>query len=296
MAVDRSGAQDAQLLEDHRARNDELLHRLLDVAAQVHERLAGGSDVLQPLLQRVASLAVLRGGADGAQMLDQRADVARDGHLVVVEDDDHRGLRLTDAVERLERHAAGQGGVSDERDHLLVAARKVARHGNAVRDGQGVGGMPRGMHVAGALAGLREARDTAVLAQRAEPLEPSRDQLVGVGLVAHVEHEFVMGAVDHAVHGEDDLHRAERRGDVPACLRRHADDLLADLVREDPEFLVVEQLKVGRRRHCVENALLLHDASVSSNLVRKRARVRAGGLLGGGIVGPPFGGIGLDVG
>ena len=116
--------------------------------------------------------------------------------------------------------------------------------------------MARGMHVVGALAGLREAGEASVGAQRLELLEAARDQLVRIGLMAHVEDEPVARAVQHAVHGQDDLHGTERRAHVTARLRRHGHDLLAYLAGEDGELFVGQQLEVGRRRDHVENAMV----------------------------------------
>ena len=98
--------------------------------------------------------------------------------------------------------------------------------------------MPRRMHVVGAFARTGKARDAVVGAQRVEAVAPPRHELVRIRLMSHVEDELVLGSVDEAVHGEDDLHRAERRGDMSACLRRGGDDLLADLLGEDAQLVL----------------------------------------------------------
>ena len=125
--IDGRRAQDAQLLEDHRARNDELLHRFLHVAPEIGERRAERAAAFQLFLQRVARLTILRGSAHVAQMLHERAHVARNGHLVVVQDDDKRRLRLADVVQGLERHATRKGRVADDGHNLFGASPQVAR-------------------------------------------------------------------------------------------------------------------------------------------------------------------------
>jgi hypothetical protein len=57
----------------------------------------------------------------------------RDRHLVVVEQHDEPRAEVPGVVERLERHAAGQGPVADDRHHVLVPANRVARLGDAER-------------------------------------------------------------------------------------------------------------------------------------------------------------------
>ena len=106
VSVNRRRAHDAQLLEDHGVGNDELLHRFLRVAPEVHEGAAEGARLLHSLLHAVARRAVRRRCAQIAKVLHECADVARDGHLVVVQDNDHGKLGLPDVVERLEGHAS----------------------------------------------------------------------------------------------------------------------------------------------------------------------------------------------
>ncbi len=284
VAVERGRAHDAELFEDHGMRNDELLHRFLHVAPDVGERLAHGARAFQMLLHVVARLTVLRGRAHGAEVLHERADVVRDGHLVVVEDDDHGRLGLPDVVERLERHAAGQRRVADERDHLLVGAGQIARLRQAERDRQRVGRMPGEMRVVRTFGRLRESGQATVGAQRVEALEPTRHQLVRIGLMPHVEDDVVLRAVELGMQGQDDLHRAERRGHMPARLRRGRDDFLANLARQYRELLVGEELQVGGAGNHVQYALIVHampfehDALCPCACIMRRRR-RRGPLL-----------------
>ena len=210
MTVYGRRAQDAQLFENHRARDDELLHRLLHVASEVRKRAAESPAALERLLHGVAGLAILRRGSHVTEVLHERAHVARDGHLVIVEDDHHGRLRLADVVERFERHTARQGRVADDGHDLLVAAREFARLRQTERHRQRVGRMTRRMHVVGALVGLRKPGQAAVGAQRAEIIEAAGDQLMRISLVPNVEHDLVVRAIEHAVQGQDDLHRAQR--------------------------------------------------------------------------------------
>ena len=53
--------------------------------------------------------------------------------------------------------------------------------------------------------------DAAELAQRAEPVQAPREQLVGVGLVARVPDDAVGGAVEDAMERDGQLHHGPRR-------------------------------------------------------------------------------------
>ena len=58
VSVNRRRAHNAQLLENHGVGNDELLHRFLRVAPEVHEGAAEGARLLHSLLHAVARRAV----------------------------------------------------------------------------------------------------------------------------------------------------------------------------------------------------------------------------------------------
>ena len=63
-----------------------------------------------------------------------------------------------------------------------------------------------------------EAGEAAVLAQRREAVAAAGQELVDVGLVAHVPDELVAGAVEDAVQGDRQLDDAEVRRQVAAVL------------------------------------------------------------------------------
>ena len=92
----------------------------------IGDGLAHRSAALQVLLHVIARLTVLRRCAHITQVLHERANVVRDGHLVVVQDDDHGRLSLADIVQSLERHATGKRRIADERNDLLVGTRQIA--------------------------------------------------------------------------------------------------------------------------------------------------------------------------
>ena len=80
-----------------------------------------------------------------------------------------------------------------------------------------------------ALVAAREARQPARLAQGADAVAPPGDDLVRVGLVAHVPYEPVARGVKHPVQGNRQLHDAEPGAEVPARHRDGIDRLLAQL-------------------------------------------------------------------
>ena len=191
-------------------------------------------------------------------MLHEGAHVARDGHLVVVQDDDERQLLVAHVVQRLEGHAASERRVADEGHHLLVGALQLTRLRETRGDGKRVGRVTRRVRVVRALRWLGEAGKAAVGAQCFERLAPAGEQFVGVGLVPHVEHHAVARHVEQALQGHDDVHGAQRRRHMSPGDRGGGDDLLADLAGENGQLLVVEHLQIGRRADSIEYARDIH--------------------------------------
>ena len=194
VSVHRTEVGEPELLEqevrdeDRLQRIEEPAPRLLGEVARGHVIEDGPCDVLQ--------LAVRRRRAYRLEHPRDGADVRRDAHPVVVEDDD-AGLQRADVVQGLPGHPRGECAVADDRDDLLVAALQVARDGHALRRGD------RGAGVACAeliVLGLRpdeEPGDAAELAECPEPIAPPGEELVDVALMAGVPHELVLRRREH---------------------------------------------------------------------------------------------------
>ena len=105
MSIDRRRTQDAELLENHRVGNEELLERVFRIPAKRNERLAYRAAFLQDFLGAVARLTVPGRRADGSQVAHKRTHVSGNGHFVVVENDNNGQLQLSDGVQCLESHA-----------------------------------------------------------------------------------------------------------------------------------------------------------------------------------------------
>ena len=67
--------------------------------------------------------------------------------------------------------------------------------------------------------GVRETGNTIQLPQMVKLLPASGEQLVGVALMPHVEHQPVSRRIEHAVDSHRQLDRAEVRGQMPARFR-----------------------------------------------------------------------------
>jgi hypothetical protein len=199
----------------------------------------------------------------GARQLDlgqvrrEGTDRRADRHLVVVEDDEHLRLALADVVESLERQAAHQCRVAhDDRDPLQPVA-EVAGLGEPFRDRQARPGMTAIEDVVRRFRATREPADAIELTERPEPLEPSGQELVRVGLVARVPDDPIAWRLEQPMERDGQFDDAERRAEMAAGVRHGPDDRVPDLDRQLGQLELVEATKVGWRLEVRQDR---HDA------------------------------------
>jgi len=116
---------------------------------------------------------------------------------------------MPDVVERLEREAAHQRGVTDYDRDPLEAVANVARFGEALGDRQAGARMASVEHVVGRFGPAREAADAIELAKRGEPLQATGEELVRVCLVTRIPDDPVTRRLEQAVQGDRQLDHAE---------------------------------------------------------------------------------------
>ena len=82
------------------------------------------------------------------------------------------------------------------------------------------------------LPGLGEAGQPPQLAQRVHLASPAGQNLVGIALVAHVEHQPIGLQIEHPVDGHRGLHNAQAGRQMAPGFGHARDDLLPQLVAQ----------------------------------------------------------------
>ena len=131
-------------------------------------------------------------GADDRKVSGECADIAGNGHLVFVEDDNQTAVGTPGVVERLIDETARKRAVTDDRYGIAFVVVEPIAADNAVGVGDGSAGMSRVENIVFALVRTGKAGDTALLSQGGKAVIPSREQFVGIDLVTHVENELVL--------------------------------------------------------------------------------------------------------
>ena len=170
---------------------------------------------------------VLRGVG---QQPGQGADVGRDRHLVVVEqDDERRPLGGVDVVERLVGHARRHRAVADDGQAFGFAPQNPVRSGHAQGGPDGRRGMADAEGVVGGFGDFGEGGQAPARADGADAVFAAREDLVGVGLMPHIPHDVVARRVQDVMRGHGDFHRPQVARHVPAAMAQPRHDGLPHL-------------------------------------------------------------------
>ena len=132
-------------------------------------------------------------------MLRKRPHVRRNRHFVVIQNDNHTRMTVTRVVERLIAHAAGHCAIAHQRQHMVMLPLQIAGARQPQRCGQRGRGMTRLEHIIFAFGALRKAGHAAEGAQGTERAVAPRQQLMDITLMPHIEDDFVLRHVEHAV-------------------------------------------------------------------------------------------------
>ena len=215
--VDRPEIQDAELFKWQIRRKEafEAVFELLHMTAQEIPEPARFQHAGERALERIVRAV----GTHRRQRVLDAADVFRDRHLVVVENDQKRDPVAARVVQRFVGESSGHRAVADQSDRHAGFA--VCAHGarKPERRGDRRAGMARIERVVNAFAVLRETGEPAFLPKRIERILAARQDLVHVRLMSDVKNELVRRTVEHVVHGDDQLDRAETGRKMTARFR-----------------------------------------------------------------------------
>ncbi len=139
-------------------------------------------------------------------------------------------------IERFECHAACDGAVADHRYDTPILATLRSRHGHAERSADGRGGVSDTERVVLALRARGERSKSARLLDRVELLAAARQNLVWIGLMAHVPNQPVVRRIEDVVQGYRQFDGAEPGGKVPATGAHTVDEKLPQLLGELRQF------------------------------------------------------------
>ena len=226
MTVNRALIAQAEILKDHSGQQD-LLHSGLYLVGEMPCRLA--SDPFDELRRLIMEMGIGWAGGDAVEMLGNGTGILGNRPFVVVENHDEFFRRFGHIVERLKADAAGEGGVARHNHDMLAPAVHIPRGSHAEGCREGRSGMTRPVAVVVALGTEKETVETAILAHGGKSLAATRQDFVHISLMADIKEDLVGGRCKHTVQGNREFHHAEVRAEMPAGLRKSADQFAPDI-------------------------------------------------------------------
>src|SRR5512139_2143380 len=117
MAVERADVVEPEVHEEA-ARKEETLDAALGPLGDLGHGLADSRNPFQDCLCLLLELLEESAGQDPAQVVREGAHIGRDGHFVVIENDDEILLEMARVVEALEGKPACESAVADDGNHF----------------------------------------------------------------------------------------------------------------------------------------------------------------------------------
>ena len=142
--------------------------------------------------------------------------ILRDGHIVVVDEDNQVAVQLCHIVERFERFAAAERSVTDDSNHVAVLALEVAALGQTAGQTDRSGGVTDGEMVVLALVRAAVAGNVVVVLLVEKSVLAAGQHLVRVGLVGNIEYKLILRGLEYIVQCDGCLYHAEIRAEMAA--------------------------------------------------------------------------------
>ncbi len=248
VAVDGADVVEAELLEQG-AGHDHAFHVFFCTSCQFPD----AGHFAEDFFAFLADGGVQPAGQDLGEVVVHGADVGRDGHVVVVEDDEQVGVYCPGVVHGFEGHTAGDAAVADDGDHVFVLAFELGGDGHAQCGADGGAGVADTEGVVFAFGTRGEGAHAILGADAGHPVFAPGQYLVRVGLVPDIPDQLVFGGVEDVVQGDGQFNGAQARREMAA---RHAHRLRQVF----PQFL----------RQCLQLRLFeLFDARRIGDLIQQ---------------------------
>ena len=103
-----------------------------------------------------------------------------------------------------------------------------------------------------AFAALQITRHAVLLAQGVEVVVAAGDQLVGIGLVAHIPHHPVVVEVEGLVEGQGEFHHPQAGAEVATAGAHHLQVAFADLAGDALQLGGAQAVQLIRVRQLTE--------------------------------------------
>ena len=231
--AETKGIEETLLLLVDKESFDRVLHPLHAPC----NRLTDDRNVLKTAADDRFCVLPAAGCTQVGQVPAEGAHVAGNGHLVIIENDDHAGFGIARVIQRFVAHAAGHCAVTHQGNHLMGLPFQITGAGHAQGSRKRCRSMASLEGVVFALAALGKAGQAAISAQGMETVIAASQQLMDIALVADVEDQLVRRHIEDAVQCQGQFDNAKIRRQMAAVLGYRGHQFRADLPRKIVQFV-----------------------------------------------------------
>ena len=158
----------------------------------------------------------------------------------------------TRIVHRFVGHAGRHRAIADHCDDIGALAGKCVGDRHAEPGRYRSRGMRRAKRIEFTLGAFGEAGQAATPAQSPDPVAPSGQYLMRIGLMANVPNQPVVRRIENIMQGNRELDHAQSRAEMAARHRDRVDRLAAQFVRDLGEIAFIQAPQIGGRGDHVE--------------------------------------------
>ena len=238
--VGRAVIADSEFLEQRTRRG----HHALDVFGDAAHELVRKRDGLQQFFTALADGGRHLSGEQPGQVIGHGADIGRNRHLVVIEDDQQVGIAVAQVIQGFIRHPARDAAVSDDCDDLAFLALRGTGNGHPQGRADRRARMAGPEMVVFAFAAFRERCQSVLGPDGRDAVLAAREDLVRVALMADVPHDPVMRGIEDIVQGHGDLDGTEAATEVPAAAGNGIQQEVPQLVRDGRHLVFLQGAQV----------------------------------------------------
>ena len=212
----------AKILESHILEHCGMVHRTAQerftIGECVFQRSAHQRDGIQKTAHIIFGINVGGGRTQMGQITSKRTNILRDRHFVVVQD--HKQVvQMLDIVHALVDHTTGKGAIADHCHNkpLLVMQLFGPCHADSKRKGRVA--MPGNECIVHTFVRVWKSRNAVQLTKLIELPAPSCKDLMGVALMAHIEHDLILRSLQHTVQCHRKLYHTKVRRQMSTGFR-----------------------------------------------------------------------------
>ncbi len=234
--VDRAEVGKAQFLEQ-RAPDGHVFEHVLGAFRPLAERFGQQRDgPFGCSLEFLKRIACIKPGQVAGHCPNRR----RNGHFIVVQDDNQPFFQGTGVVHRLIGHACRHRPVTDDRDAIADAG--IRRTPQIAGDGETQGGADRGRTMRCAegvirrFAAFGETGQPVLHPQGADPVTSPGQDFMGIALVADVPDNLVFRCIKDGMQGDGQFDHAQTRAQMPAGDGNRRDGFSAEFIGKAAQF------------------------------------------------------------